>query len=145
MGGNIAIYIFPSTLIHSIVGETILYVGPNPTYEVECANESIQHQCKQEESRAGTLYQHNIKAFVPGNNDDTRQTLALLSQYPTLIVVLQNGNGEYCCIGNKMEGLRLLSDFDSSADPSGHNGFTIELSGKLTILPKPVQMPIIPI
>lgn len=145
MGGNIALFVIPSTLIHSILGETIFYVGANPIHEIQCAGESIQHIYKQEETRAGALYQHSIKAFIPGNNEESKQTLALLSRYTSLIAVLQTSVGEFSLIGNTSEGLRLFTDFDSSADPSGRNGFTIELSGKLTILPKQVEMPILPI
>jgi len=145
LGGNIALFIIPSTLVHSILGETILYVGTNPTYELECAKESIQHISKQEETRAGTLYQHSIKGFIPGNTEDIRQMLVKLSRYASLIAVLQNSDGEFTHIGNTREGLKLFTDFDSSSDPSGRNGYTIELAGKLTTLPHPVQMPAIPL
>jgi hypothetical protein len=145
LGGNVALFVIPSTLIHSILSETILYVGTNPTYEIECAAESIQHICKLSETRAGDLYTHTISAFLPGYNKDTLEMLTRLRQYNSVVVVLRNGLGEYYHIGDNREGLRLAFDFDSSKDPSGKNGFAIEISGPLTFSFKPVQMPAIPL
>jgi hypothetical protein len=141
LGGNVAIYVIPSILISSISGEKILYSGTNPTYEIECAAESIQHVCKLSETRAGDLYIHTITAFLPGYNKDTIEMLTWLRQYNSVVVVLRNGEGEYYRIGDNCEGLRLAFDFDSSKDPSGRNGFSIEISGPLTFSFKPVQLP----
>ena len=145
LGGNIALYIIPSNLIHPILGDTIFFSGTNPTHKLECANESILYASKIEDSRAGSLYSHSIKAFIPGNVNETIENISKLSKYPKLVAILQNSQGDFFCIGNTNEGLRLFADFDSSADPSGRNGYSIELSGKLTLMPNPIQMPLIPL
>jgi len=143
LGGNIAFFLIPSTLIHSILIETILYVGTDPTYEIEVAIETIQHTCKIITTRAGDLYDHTITAFLPGYTDANLTMLAKLRQYTSLIAILQNGYGEYYHIGNNREGLRLTFDFDSAKDPSNRNGFTLELTGYLTTPFKPIQFPLI--
>ena len=124
LGGNIALYVIPSTLIHSIQSETIQYIGADPTFEIEAAAETIQHSCKISTIRAGDLYEHTITAFLPGYTVDNLAMLTKLRQYTSLVAILRNGEGNYYNIGNKNEGLRLTFDFDSAKDPSSPNGFT---------------------
>ena len=145
LGGNVGLFVIPSSLVYSIVSETIRYAGTNPTYEIECAAESIQHVCKLSETRAGDLYIHTITAFLPGYNKDTLEMLTRLRRYNSVVIVLRSGLGECFRIGDTHEGLRLAFDFDSSKDPSGKNGFAIEISGPLTSSFKSVQMPAVPL
>lgn len=127
LGGNVALFVIPSLLIHSIQSETILYVGTDPTCEIECAAETIQHVCKLSATRAGDLYEHIITAFLPGYNEANLTQLSKLRQYNAVVAVIKNGEGTYYLIGDTREGLRLSFDFDSSKDPSGRNGFSIGL------------------
>ena len=145
LGGNIALFLIPSTLIHSIHSETILYVGTDPTYKIECAAETIQHTCKIISTRAGDLYDHTVTAFLPGYTDANLTMLTKLHQYTSLLAILQNGQGNHYHIGNKNEGLRLTFDFDSAKDPSNRNGFTLELTGHLTTPFKPIHFPPMPL
>jgi hypothetical protein len=145
LGGNIALFLIPSALIHSILSETILYVGADPTYKIECAAETIQHTCKIVTTRAGDLYDHTITSFLPGCTDANLKMLTKLRQYTSHIAILQNGQGNYFYIGNKNEGLRLTFDFDSAKDPSNRNGFTLELTGHLTTPFKPIHFPPMPL
>ena len=145
LGGNIALFLIPSTLIHSILSETILFVGTDPTYKIECAAETIQHTSKISTIRAGDLYEHTITAFLPGYTHENLNMLSKLRQYTSLVAILQNGQGNYYHIGNKNEGLRLTFDFDSAKDPSSRNGFTLELTGQLTTPFNPIQFPPIPL
>jgi hypothetical protein len=145
LGGNVALFVIPATLIHSIASGVILYVGTNPTQELECASESIQHVCKLSETRAGTLYNHTVTAFVPGNAPGTLAALDLLHRYKSLVVVLRNAEGAYHYIGNTREGLRLTYVYNTDKDPSGRNGYEIEISGPLTASFLPAQMPALPL
>ena len=145
LGGNIALFLIPSTLIHSIQSEAILYVGTDPTYKIECAAETIQHTCKITSTRAGDLYDHTVTAFLPGYTDANLTMLTKLHQYTSLLAILQNGQGKHYHIGNKNEGLRLTFDFDSAKDPSNRTGFTLELTGHLTTPFNPIQFPPIPL
>lgn len=145
LGGNIALYVIPSTLIHSIQSETIQYIGTDPTFEIETAAETIQHTCKISTIRAGDLYEHTITAFLPGYTHENLNMLSKLRQYTSLIAIMRNGKGNYNHIGNKHEGLRLTFDFDSAKDPSNRTGFTLELTGHITTTFKPIQFPPIPL
>jgi hypothetical protein len=141
LGGNVAVFVIPSALISSISGDKILYSGTDPTFELECASESIQHICKLSETRAGDLYLHTVTAFIPGYTSESLEMLTLLRHYKSVVVVLRNSLGEYYRIGDTYEGLRFSFEYDSSKDPSGRNGFAIEISGPLTFSFKPVQLP----
>ena len=145
LGGNTALFVIPSSRIHSILGDTIFYSGEDPTIEIECAPESIRHTCKTIQTRAGFLYDHAITAFLAGINPDSTTELAKLNFYNNVLVVIKNSEGTFFLIGNTNESLSFNFNFDSAANPSDRNGSELTITGQLTTSFTFIQMPLIPV
>jgi hypothetical protein len=145
LGGNTTLFVIPASLIHSILGETIFYSGEDPTFEIECAPESIRHTCKTIQTRAGFLYEHTITAFLAGLNPDSITELSKLNFYNNVLVVIKNSDGACFLIGNTNESLSFNFNFDSAANPSDRNGSELTISGQLTTSFTFIQMPWIPV
>ncbi len=142
LGGNIKLYVIPNNLVKPITGLNIEALGPDPTCKLNCGNETIRHICKPQPTRAGLVYEHTVTAFVQGRNEATERILERL-MYFRHIVILADSTGAYWRIGDSTEGLTLLSDFDSSDNPSSKNGYSITLSGILTSPARKTNFPLI--
>ncbi len=145
LGGNIALFIIPASLVHSVLGETIFYSGEDPTIEIECAPESIRHTFKTVQTRSGLIHEHSITAFIAGFNPTTIDNLAKLNYHNYVLAVIKNSEGNFLLIGNINESLNFNYNFDSAANPSDRNGSDLTISGQLTTTIKFVQMPLIPV
>jgi hypothetical protein len=141
LGNIVALFLIPSVMVDSIIDRNIFYQGADPSYKLEFATESVQFSSKYEDSRAGSLYNHSIKGFIPGNSDNSREMLINLCRYPALTVVFQTNETTFYCIGNSTEGLRFYIDFSAPSNPSENPSFAFELSGKLTIPVKLINWP----
>ena len=142
LGGNLELYIIPGHLIGSISGLNISYADVDPTVEIKCSAESIRYIYKSSITASGTLYEHTVTALVTGRDEQNELLLQKLSKC-RLMVILRDSTGQYWRLGDQSEGLKLTVEFDSAADPSASNGYTITISGFLINPPVKANFPLI--
>lgn len=142
LGGNIELYIIPFNLVNPITGLNIDAIGTDPTLELKCTAESIKHTFKTVDTRAGTLYEHTVTAFVSGRSEANENILTRMMSYRH-IVVFADSVGQYWRIGDHTEALKLDVEFDSADNPSNKNGYAITLTGQLISAAKRTNFPLI--
>lgn len=141
LGGILKLFIIPSPLIHHIEGSEVFCISQDPTLELECKKESIQHQVSHQKTASGNLYSHSTTAFLPGNADEHAEFLSALTRYRYMIV-LQTSSGSYMRCGCNQIGLIFSYNWDSTSDPSISPGYKIQFTGNLNYDLKPVSLPV---
>lgn len=128
LGGLLSLWAVPPADL-TIGFNVVSFLTTDNTIQIYCSPGSLSFTEKETKEKFGTVYNAELKAFIPKDSPEARNIIDQMSRRKWVVIILDQ-NEQFKVSGTPDIPLRVSFDMDTGSDPSERNGYIVSFYGK---------------